>query len=135
MVRTARRSFVCALGVLIALGEATLPARADSYSGAYSCVTNTGMRIGVVLIQNGGDITGSYIGHDQIAGRISGKLDDEGVVYTWSQRKDDAANEQDDGGWGRMTFSGGAAITAMRAVWGRTGSNSAIGSWTCGAPL
>ncbi len=106
------------------------------FSGAYSCTTRTGIKIGVVLIQNGGDITGYYIGHNQIAGHITGKLNDQDVLeYKWYQKKDEASNEQDDGGWGRMTFTGNREITGMNAAWGRPENTTPVGFWTCGAPL
>lgn len=113
-----------------------LPASADDLSGAYACMTRTGIRLDVILIQNGDDVSGTYIGHNGIPGHLTGRVDNNGVVqYQWFQKANEGQNTRDDGGWGRMTFQGESAITGMKAAWGRPNDSGPVGFWTCGAPL
>jgi hypothetical protein len=113
-----------------------LPARADDYTGAYSCMTRTGIRLEAIIIQNGDEIAGTYVGHNGIPGHLNGSVDDNGVLtYQWFQKRDEGQNMRDDGGWGRMTFLGSTVITGMKAAWGRPNDAGPVGFWTCGPPL
>ncbi len=99
-------------------------------------MTRTGIKLAVILIQNGDDVSGTYIGHNGIAGHLTGKLDNNGVIqYQWVQRPGEASNTGADGGWGRMTFDGASAITGMKTAWGRPNDTGPVGFWTCGSPL
>jgi hypothetical protein len=132
------RHFIRWLSVVlcVVVVAVALPARADEFSGAYSCMTRTGIRLAVILIQNGDEVTGTYIGHNGIAGHLAGRVDNNGLIqYQWFQKTDESQNTRDDGGWGRMTFDGTSAITGMRAAWGRPNDSRPVGFWSCGPPL
>jgi hypothetical protein len=135
MIRHLLRCLSAVLCAGIFVGIA-LPANADDLSGGYSCMTRTGIRLSVILIQNGDEVTGTYIGHNGIPGHLTGRVDNNGVVqYQWFQKNNEGQNTRDDGGWGRMTFEGQSAITGMKAAWGRPNDTGPVGFWTCGSPL